>query len=179
MLETITQDLQMNPQETLTNPSTQGYQRILVAVDYLNSIPKVFQQALDMAKLGGGCLMVFHCLQGEIPTNMDHPIYLGPYAGVYSTEMLELEEKLIQDALEQFHLWMDKFTQQAAEENVVAETAYRHGNPGEQICALAKEWNADLILVGRQGKIGLSELLLGSVSNYVVHHAPCAVLVVQ
>jgi nucleotide-binding universal stress UspA family protein len=172
MLKTITQEIP-------TESSTQGYQRILVAVDYLDSNPQIFQQALDMAKLGGGQLMVFHCMQGEIPNNIDHPIYLGPYAGVYSTEMLEMEEKLVQEAIDQFHLWMNKFTQQAAEENVVAETAYRHGNPGEQICALAKEWKADLILVGRRGKIGLSELFLGSVSNYVVHHASCAVLVVQ
>lgn len=33
--------------------------------------------------------------------------------------------------------------------------------------------------MGRRGHKGLSEILLGSVSNYVVHHAPCSVLVLQ
>lgn len=47
------------------------------------------------------------------------------------------------------------------------------------ICELARNWNADLIILGRRGRTGLSELLLGSVSNYVLHHAPCSVLTVQ
>ncbi|MGK7944514.1 MAG: universal stress protein [Microcystaceae cyanobacterium] len=179
MLKTMQQQPQVNSQATPAQPEQRGYQRILVAIDYLNSSPKVFRQALDMASLAGSRLMVFHCLQGDIPHNIDHPIYLGPYAGVYSVEMLEMEERLLKEAMEQFHLWLNKFTQQAAEKNIIAETTYRHGNPGEQICALATEWEADMILVGRQGKTGLSELLLGSVSNYVVHHAHCAVLVVQ
>ncbi|NEO65320.1 MAG: universal stress protein, partial [Moorea sp. SIO4G2] len=36
-----------------------------------------------------------------------------------------------------------------------------------------------LIVLGRRGLGGLKEMVLGSVSNYVVHHAPCSVLVVQ
>ncbi|NEO28803.1 MAG: universal stress protein, partial [Kamptonema sp. SIO4C4] len=35
------------------------------------------------------------------------------------------------------------------------------------------------VIIGRRGRVGLSEILLGSVSNYVLHHAPCAVMVVQ
>lgn len=33
--------------------------------------------------------------------------------------------------------------------------------------------------IDRHGRSGLSELLLGSVSNYVVHHAPCSVLTIH
>ena len=44
---------------------------------------------------------------------------------------------------------------------------------------LAKDWNADLIIMGRRGLTGLSEMFLGSVSNYVVHHASCSVLLIQ
>jgi len=36
-----------------------------------------------------------------------------------------------------------------------------------------------LVVVGRRGHSGLSELFLGSVSNYVLHRAPCSVLTIQ
>ncbi len=164
---------------TQTPISPKTYQRILVAVDYLDSTPDVFRKALEMAKLEGGRLMIFHCLQGEIPNQIDHPIYWGPYAGIYSVEMLEMEEKLVQEAMDTFHAWLKEFVNEAKNEGIEAETEYGRGDTGKEICALAKEWKADLIVIGRSGKVGLSELVLGSVSNYVVHHAPCTVLVVQ
>ena len=53
------------------------------------------------------------------------------------------------------------------------------GNPGSVICNLARKWEADLIVVGRRGRKGLTEFFLGSVSNYVLHHAPCSTLTVH
>jgi nucleotide-binding universal stress UspA family protein len=53
------------------------------------------------------------------------------------------------------------------------------GNPGETICAIAQEWKADLIIIGHRGLSGVNELIKGSVSNHVFHHAPCSVLSVQ
>ncbi|MGP1384853.1 MAG: universal stress protein [Thainema sp.] len=44
---------------------------------------------------------------------------------------------------------------------------------------LAKNWGADLIMMGSHGRKGLNEMLLGSASNYVVHHATCSVMVVH
>jgi len=43
---------------------------------------------------------------------------------------------------------------------------------------LAKDWNADLVVVGNSGKEGLKKLILGSVSQYVANHAPCRTIVV-
>ena len=48
-----------------------------------------------------------------------------------------------------------------------------------EICKLAQEWNADLIVMGRRGHSILSELVLGSVSSYVIHRAHCSVHIVQ
>lgn len=57
-------------------------------------------------------------------------------------------------------------------------TEVLHGAPDQQIIDRAKEWNADLIVVGSHGR-GFWGRLLGSVSDGVVHHAPCSVLVVR
>ncbi len=53
------------------------------------------------------------------------------------------------------------------------------GSPQRVIVETAQEWGADLIVVGSHGYGFWSRLMLGSVSNSVVHHAPCSVLVVR
>ncbi len=53
------------------------------------------------------------------------------------------------------------------------------GVPFKQICHLAEEENAHLIVIGTHGRTGLSHLLLGSTAERVVQHAPCPVLSVK
>ncbi|MEQ1606707.1 MAG: universal stress protein [Pyrinomonadaceae bacterium] len=53
------------------------------------------------------------------------------------------------------------------------------GSPGSRIVETAEEIGADLIVIGSHGYKQWERLLLGSVSNSVVHHAPCSVLVVR
>lgn len=57
------------------------------------------------------------------------------------------------------------------------ETNMVHGDPGEIICNAAEDRNADYIFMGRRGRGTAGELLLGSVSHYVIHHANCPVMV--
>ena len=60
----------------------------------------------------------------------------------------------------------------------VVTTEILRGSPDQQIIERAKEWDADVIVVGTHGR-GFWGRLLGSVSNGVVHHATCSVLVVR
>ena len=53
------------------------------------------------------------------------------------------------------------------------------GDPGESIVAAAEAEAADLIVVGTHGRGAIGRLLLGSVSEHVVRHAPCPVLVAR
>lgn len=53
------------------------------------------------------------------------------------------------------------------------------GSPQRVLVEKAAEWNADLIVVGSHGYGFWSRALLGSVSNSVVQHSPCSVLVVR
>jgi len=55
----------------------------------------------------------------------------------------------------------------------------REGKPADQILAAAREWEADVIVIGTHGRSGVSRLVLGSTAEAVVRHAPCPVLVVK
>ena len=60
-----------------------------------------------------------------------------------------------------------------------AEARCAEGEPRAEIVRAAAGWPADLVVVGARGLGAFVRLVLGSVSGYVVHHAPCAVLVVR
>lgn len=51
------------------------------------------------------------------------------------------------------------------------------GKPGEVICRVAEEEGAEMIVMGTRGLGRFHRTLVGSVSDYVVHHAPCPVLI--
>src|SRR4051812_12467417 len=53
------------------------------------------------------------------------------------------------------------------------------GTPESRIVETAEQMRADMIVLGSHGYNAWERLLLGSVSNSVVHHAPCSVLVVR
>jgi nucleotide-binding universal stress UspA family protein len=53
------------------------------------------------------------------------------------------------------------------------------GNPVQEIIAAAKDWQADLIVVGSRGHGRLTGLLLGSVAQKVISLAHCPVVVVR
>jgi len=53
------------------------------------------------------------------------------------------------------------------------------GDPAAAICELAAELGARAVVIGTRGRGGLTRALLGSVSDYVVRHAPCTVVVTR
>jgi len=66
-----------------------------------------------------------------------------------------------------------------ARAGVKAELLLRTGDPADEIIQAAKEGGFDLIVVGHRGLSTVKAFLMGSVSNRVVAHAPCSVLVVR
>lgn len=65
----------------------------------------------------------------------------------------------------------------AAAMNRDVETRLVEGSPGFAICELAKEVSADVVVIGSHGHGGFRRALLGSVSDYVVRHASCPVVI--
>lgn len=55
----------------------------------------------------------------------------------------------------------------------------REGKPADQILAVAREWEADGIVIGTHGRSGVSRLVLGSTAESVVRHAACPILVIR
>jgi nucleotide-binding universal stress UspA family protein len=159
-----------------------SFSRILVAVDTSELSQTVFARALELAQACSAKLHLCHCLNMEA-----HPELIVPAMSVGMTDMGSYP-RLIDSGTWQEHIQQHQkqalnllktYSQTAIELGIPTEYNCHQGEVGSSICTLAKEWQADLVMMGRRGRTGLSEALLGSVSNYVLHHAPCAVLVIQ
>ena len=74
---------------------------------------------------------------------------------------------------------LDGVAEKLRSSGLTVETMVRDGDPRTRIVDEAREWSADLIVVGSHGYTGLKRLLLGSVAQAVVDHAPCSVKVVH
>ena len=61
---------------------------------------------------------------------------------------------------------------------VEVEFSQNIGNTGHVICDMAETWQADLLVIRQPDRSKLDELFLGSISNYVLHHAICPVLAI-
>lgn len=156
------------------------FQKILAALDRSETSSQVFDQAVSLAKATDASLMLLTVLAPfEQPyLNLGYPGMSGTVFGASEKTMqlyLEQWKKLEQEGLE----WLRSQESEATKAGVKTEFTHSAGDPGRVICALAQTWEADLIIVGRRGLSGLGEIFLGSVSNYVLHHAPCSVLTMQ
>ncbi len=152
--------------------------KILVAVDYSERNKSVYNSAVSLAKSTGATLMLLHILSEDESGYPALPTYANYYPILEDREYELYKERLAKYQQEGIN-FLKNLTQKATEAGVNTEHTQLIGNPGRMICELADTWGADLILVGSRGLKGLKEMFLGSVSNYVTHHALCSVLIVR
>lgn len=155
------------------------FHKILVAIDTSEFGKYVFDAALNLAKLTGASLMLLHVLSSEEEGSPSTPIIFSGLGYAGSDKIIESYREEW-EAFEKRSLELLQSRQnEATLAGVNTQFSQRPGSPGRTICDSAHTWEADLIVIGRRGHSGLTELILGSVSNYVLHHALCTVLTVQ
>jgi nucleotide-binding universal stress UspA family protein len=139
---------------------------IVVGTDGSACAKVAVREALELARAGGDRVVLVTAwreLSGDFGI---------PYDSLFpSLQLADIERE-----------WADETLAAAAAEAVQAgvevETVRRHGNPAAEICAVARERAARLIVVGSNGWGPVERIIFGSVSAGVVNHAPCPVLVV-
>lgn len=145
-------------------------QKILVAIDRADETNQyVFQEAFDLAKATGASLKLVHVLSVDEKNSPNIWNLLDTPENKKRWEEFEKPGREILLSL----------AAKAISAGIPTEHYQGLGRPGQVICETAKTWGADTIVMGRRGLSGLSELILGSVSNYVAHYAPCSVLLIQ
>ena len=141
--------------------------RILLATDGSEEAELAALRAVDLAQSTHSELHVVHV--GVIPTLLvSYPGTLGYEGKLYEQIEEESRELLRRES------WRVK-----AAGGTVAGAHLRMGKVDLEIVDLAKELGVDLIVMGCRGHRGIRRAIEGSVSDGVIRHAPCPVLVVR
>ncbi len=157
------------------------FHKILVAIDHSELGQHVFDEALALAKSTAASLILLNVLCSEDEASPSMPMLSGYefHPGGLSRSVYEIYQELWQNYAQGELEMLRSLAAQATAAGVDNTFRQSVGNPSGIICELAEELAVDLIILGRRGGAGLNEWFLGSVSNYVLHHAPCSVLTVH
>lgn len=136
--------------------------KIMVAYDGSEHARRAFAAGLDLAERYGAKL--------DVVMVADLPDYAGTVGEVedHKAEAQAFYGK----SLEKIQWLMRK-------SDVQFETHLLFGHVGQTLVRYAEEKGMDLVIVGARGLSRLQQLVMGSVSQFVSRHAPCAVLVVK
>jgi nucleotide-binding universal stress UspA family protein len=156
-------------------------QKILVAIGDLPDSEQIFTAGLALAQKLDAEMLLLHVLDPLVPHGLS--TVPSPLVGGLLPMINEVEiDRYLKAWKEYERLGIERlqaYAQRAKEGNVKAEILQNYGDSGPLICEAAQNWSADAIVMGRNQKSMLSEVFLGSTSNYVLHHAACSVMVIQ
>ena len=142
--------------------------KILLATDGSEEAALAARTAADIAEKTGSEL---------------HVVYVGlsvGYVGTGTPLMADIPPPSQEELDEEAQRLIDEQVEQIkAAGGTVTQAHLRVGRPDEEIVALAEEIGAGLIVVGSRGLGGIRRALMGSVSDSIVRHAHCPVLVVR
>jgi nucleotide-binding universal stress UspA family protein len=141
--------------------------RILLAIDDSEEAALAAEKAVDLANGTDSELHLVHV--GQLP------IFLMKNVDTIGFDRI-LYEEIEREALEA--LWKLTWLVKAAG-GPVAGAHLRMGVVAEEIVGLARDLEADLIVMGSRGHTGIRRMIEGSISDFVVHHAHCPVMTVR
>lgn len=110
--------------------------------------------------------------------DMAVPMAIDLYGG-YLPASTEIEKAARENAEKVLESAKNQLMAALSKQNVKISTDILFGSPESRIVETAEEMKTDIIIVGSHGYNRWERLLLGSVSDSVVHHAPCSVMVVR
>lgn len=148
---------------------TVEYKTIVVPADGSENSKRALQHAVSIAERNKAQLVVVHVANiVSAISNFDQtPISGGYVSEQIAEDMEETGKEILDDVVKEVPA------------DVTVKSVFEVGSPGPAVLAVAKKFNADLIVMGSRGLGPLKGLFMGSVSSYVTSHSTCPVLVVK
>ena len=143
------------------------FSRILVAVDGSPFAERALAHAVDLSKKYEAKLLIVHVVLRRFYSVT--PSEAGVLATTVFVKEMESEGKEIIAKSDEF----------AKKAGVPYECRLVQGVPADEIVRLAQLEKVDLVVLGSRGLSEVRAFLLGSVSDKIIHHAKCPVLIIK
>jgi nucleotide-binding universal stress UspA family protein len=140
------------------------FSKILVPVDGSDNSLRALDHALFLAKKAGSSVTAMHVIEKPPTVYVESQKLLNDIMAKYRAESGKV---------------LDRCKQQAEKSGVEIETVIAEGDAASNITGYAGKEDFDVIVIGSRGLGRFKEMVLGSVSNKVLHHAKSSVLIVK
>jgi nucleotide-binding universal stress UspA family protein len=152
------------------------FQKILVPLDGSEHSLKALEEAAQIAEKFSGKITLIHVFSVQ-------PIMISEPSAVSSLNMPILTgaevSMMIEAARKYGNRILDDGQQRTKGAKVQVEKMLVEGHAVQEIARVSNEGSFDLIVIGARGVSHMREMLLGSVTDGVIHHAHCPVLVIK
>ena len=146
--------------------------KILFATDGAKQSDAAIEMLRNFALAEGDEIKIVSVVDMAVPMALD--IYGG-----YLPDSAEIETTARESATKLLETTEARIKTHFGEKNLTVTSEVLFGSPESRIVETAEATHPDLIVLGSHGYSRWERLLLGSVSDSVVHHAPCSVLIVR
>jgi nucleotide-binding universal stress UspA family protein len=142
-----------------------SFERILCAVDFSDGSLAALERAVELAHEGSCRLFILHSLEAQ-------PVFSQ---WLTADRLGEITVELQEAAKES----MDKLLDSTPFQDVAVETEITTGRAFVEIIKKAREWKADLVVLGAKGIASLEQIVMGSTAERVAKESACSVLIVK
>ena len=148
--------------------------RMLVPIDFSSTAEAALVYALRLAVPLRAEILLCHA--GALP-DYELPDLVSPGIRAAAAALVDMAGALFAAARQELAACAQRAQQRSP--GVPITTTFIEGLPADGIVQCAREWGADLIVMGSRNRRGVVHLLLGSVAEQVVRRSPCPVLIVH
>jgi nucleotide-binding universal stress UspA family protein len=148
--------------------------KVLIALDYDPTAQKVAEAGASLAKSMNAKIILLHVIADPVYYSSEE---YSPIMGFDGFMEMGPVQAISNDMLKNAALeYLDKSKKHLRDETI--QTLVKEGDTAESVLDTAKEENADIIVVGSHSRRWLENILIGSVTEKVLHHTSLPLFIV-
>jgi nucleotide-binding universal stress UspA family protein len=153
---------------------TNKMKKVLIALDYNPTAQKVAETGFSLAKTMGAQVILLHVISDLVYYSSTEYSPIMGFTGFMDMGPLQLDS--VDGLIKASHHFLDKSKQHLGDKTI--QTLVKEGDFAESILKTANDLHVDIIVMGSHSRRWLEEILMGSVTEKVLHHTSIPLLII-